>query len=121
MHEASVAAGILDLVRQHVLAEDALRVRAVRVRVGDMAGVVPDSLGFCFDAIVAGTEYASAFLEIDRIPAHGVCGDCGRAATIDSLPPFACRSCGSPFITVTSGDDLAVVDVELDDAAGGPR
>ena len=119
MHEASVAAGILDIVRQHVLAADALRVRAVRVRVGDMAGVAPDSLGFCFEAIVAGTEYASAFLEIDRVPACGVCGECGLATAIDSLPPFMCLSCSSPFITVTSGDDLAVVDVELDDAAGG--
>lgn len=119
MHEASVAAGILDIVRQHVLSADARRVRAVRVRLGDMAGIVPASLGFCFDAIVSGTEYASAFLEIDRVPARGVCGECCVAAAIDSLPPFVCPSCGSPFITVTSGDDLAVVDVELDDAAGG--
>jgi len=119
MHEVSVAAGILDIVRQHVLAADALRVRAVRVRVGDLAGVVPDSLGFCFDAIVAGTEYASARLEIDVVPANGICGECGLAAAIDSLPPFMCPSCGSPFITVTAGDDLVVVDVELDDGAGG--
>ena len=120
MHEASVAIGILDIVREHVLAPDALRVRAVRVRVGDMAGVVPESLEFCFEAIVSGTDYASAFLEIDRVPALGDCGECGLAAAIDSLPPFVCPSCGSPFITVTAGDDLAVVDVELADAAGGP-
>jgi hydrogenase nickel incorporation protein HypA/HybF len=120
MHEASVAAGILDIVQQNVLAGDARRVRAVRVRVGEMAGVVPDSLGFCFGAIVAGTDYSSAFLEIDRVPARGVCGDCGHAAAIASLPPFTCPSCGSPFITVTSGDDLKVVDVELDDAPGVP-
>ena len=119
MHEASIASGILDIVRQHVLDADALRVRAIRVRIGAIAGVVPGSLEFCFDAIVAGTEYSAAFLEIDQVPAHGVCGDCGRAAAIETLPPFACRSCGSPFVTVTSGDDLSVVDVELDDAAGG--
>jgi hydrogenase nickel incorporation protein HypA/HybF len=119
MHEATVAAGILDIVQQHVWGADAPRVRAVRVRIGDLAGVVPDSLGFCFDAIVAGTEYASAFLAIDRIPARGVCGECGESAAIDSLPPFVCPLCGSPFLTVTSGDDLSVVDVELDDAAGG--
>jgi Zn finger protein HypA/HybF involved in hydrogenase expression len=86
MHEASIAAGILELVRQHVPAEDARRVRAVRVRIGDMAGVVPESLEFCFDAIIAGTDLGFAFLEIDRIPAHGVCGECGSAAAIDSLP-----------------------------------
>lgn len=118
MHEASVAAGILDIVQQHVPPADALRVRAIRVRLGDMAGIVPGSLGFCFDAMVAGTDYAFAFLEIDRVPARGACGECGLVAAIDSLPPFVCRSCGSPFITVTAGDDLAVVDVELDDGMG---
>lgn len=120
MHEATIAAGILDIVRQHVPAVDGRRVRAVRVRVGDIAGVVPDSLGFCFGAIVAGTDYSSAFLEIDRVPARGACGDCGHVAEIDSLPPFTCPSCGSPFIIVTSGDDLDVVDVELDDTPGVP-
>lgn len=120
MHELSVAVGILEIVRQHVPAADAVRVRAVRVRVGDLAGVVPDSLDFCFAAIVAGTAYASAFLEINRVPARGVCGDCGQAAAIDSLPPFSCPSCHSPFLTLTSGDDLNVVDVELDDTPGAP-
>jgi hydrogenase nickel incorporation protein HypA/HybF len=119
MHEASIAAGILDIVQHHVPAVDAPRVRAIRIRVGDLAGVVPDSLAFCFGAIVAGSEYGSAFLEIDRIAARGECSECGKVAALGSLPPFTCPACGSPFLITTSGDDLSVVDVELDDAAGG--
>ncbi|OFW46849.1 MAG: hypothetical protein A3J29_06615 [Acidobacteria bacterium RIFCSPLOWO2_12_FULL_67_14b] len=67
MHELSLAAGILDIVRQHVQVSQAGRVRAVRVRVGEAAGVVPDSLDFCFDAIVIDTPFAAAFLEIDHV------------------------------------------------------
>ena len=103
MHEASIAAGILDIVQHHVPAVDGPRVRAIRVRVGDLAG----------------SEYGSAFLEIDRIAARGECSECGKVAALGSLPPFTCPACGSPFLITTSGDDLSVVDVELDDATGG--
>lgn len=81
MHELSVANSILDIVCRHVPAAQGPLVRAVRVRVGDGAGVLPDSLEFCFEAIVAGTPYASARLAVDRV----------------------------------TGDDLRVVDVEVDD------
>ena len=67
MHELSLAAGILDIVREYVATDQAHRVRAVRVRVGEAAGVVPESLDFCFDAIVIDTPFASAHLEIDRV------------------------------------------------------
>ena len=69
MHELGLAESILDLVRQHVPDEAAAGVGAVRVRVGHLAGVIPESLAFCFGAIVAGTPYAGATLAIESVPA----------------------------------------------------
>jgi hydrogenase nickel incorporation protein HypA/HybF len=112
MHELSMAAGILDIVQQNVCVADASRVRAVRVRVGDLAGVVPDSLEFCFDAVIADTPYAAAFLAIDRVPALATCGGCGGVTRLaqPSLVPCVRRHRHDP----QSGDELQV-DVELDD------
>jgi len=67
MHELSLANNIFDIVRQYVPAERARAVRSVRVRVGDLAGVVPDSLAFCFGAIVSDTLYEQASLAIDHV------------------------------------------------------
>ncbi len=114
MHEVGVAAGIFDIVRQHVPVSQAALVRAVRVRVGEMAGVLPDSLDFCFGAIVAGTPYSSASLAIERVPARGLCGACKRVFDVSRLE-FRCPACGDLGITVTSGEELQVVDVEVDD------
>ena len=50
MHELGVAQEILDIVRRYVPDTEAARVRDVRVRVGELAGVVADSLEFCFSA-----------------------------------------------------------------------
>lgn len=66
MHEMGLAEGVLDIVRQHVPLERAAEVREVIVRIGAQAGVLPDSLEFCFSAIVAGTPYASARLAIEQ-------------------------------------------------------
>jgi hydrogenase nickel incorporation protein HypA/HybF len=70
MHELGLAQGILDIVSEHVPEGRAGDVRAVRVRVGALAGVVVDSLEFCFGAIVAGTPYAAAVLDVEPCPAR---------------------------------------------------
>jgi hydrogenase nickel incorporation protein HypA/HybF len=84
------------------------------VRVGDLAGVVPDSLEFCFEALVAGTPYRACSLDIERVPARGECAQCARVFTLE-WPGFTCPACGSLAIARLGGTELQVVDIELDD------
>jgi len=67
MHELGLAAGIFDLVREHVPAGRAAAVRRVRIRVGEFAGVLPESLVFCFGALTQGTPYGQASLDVERV------------------------------------------------------
>jgi hydrogenase nickel incorporation protein HypA/HybF len=71
MHEMGIAESVLDIVRQYVPEARGRLVRRVTVRVGEFAGVQVDSLRFCFEAIVAGSPYQAASLEIERVPAVG--------------------------------------------------
>jgi hydrogenase nickel incorporation protein HypA/HybF len=115
MHELSIAQGIVDIVRQYVPERQGPRVASVRVRVGRLSGVVPDSLEFCFGAIVAGTPYESARLRIEPVPTACECADCAaRFETQD--PVFLCPSCGSGNVRLVSGTELQVVDLELAEA-----
>jgi hydrogenase nickel incorporation protein HypA/HybF len=116
MHELGLASSIFDILRQYVPGDQAARVRRVHVKVGELAGVVPDSLAFCFDAIVEGTPYRSAVLDIERVPTRGVCAGCGATSPVQP-PVFACPVCRSPHITMVSGQELSVSDVEVDDEA----
>lgn len=50
MHELSIAQNIIDIVRAEMRRYDAKRLKAVRLEVGAMSSVAPDSLSFCFDA-----------------------------------------------------------------------
>lgn len=112
----SVAQNIVDIVRQYVPEPQAPQVTVVRVRVGSLSGIVAESLAFCFEAIVAGTAYGRARLDIEPVAAACDCGDCGARFEPEHLV-FWCPSCGSGRARLVSGSDLQVVHVELDDDA----
>jgi hydrogenase nickel incorporation protein HypA/HybF len=115
MHELGLAQGVLELVRQYVPVDAASLVRQVRIRVGEMSGVVPESLAFCFSAVIAGTPYDGASLAIDRVSPTGQCASCGLSFPFQA-PACACPSCGGSRISLIAGRELQVVDVELDEA-----
>ena len=66
MHEVAVAGGILDAVRAETAARKPARAIKVGVRVGEMAGIDSESLAFCFEALVKGTDVEPLELEIER-------------------------------------------------------
>ena len=88
--------------------------RAIRVRVGEMAGVVADSLDFCFSAIRDGTPCAGAYLAIERVPARARCRGCDTEFPLER-PVFQCPSCRGTSVALVSGSELQVVDVELEE------
>jgi len=119
MHELSVAQSVFDIVKQHVPPAQAPRVRDVRVAVGELAGVLPESLAFCFEAVVAGTPFSQARLVLERVPARIACSDCGRTFPLEGLS-FACATCGSTHVSLAAGRELRVVDVEVLDVDEEP-
>ena len=114
MHELSIAQNILDIVRENVPQGDEVLVRAVRVKIGAMAGVVPDSLAFCFSAITHGTPLERAALEIINVSLTVRCRTCGAESAIEQTL-FFCPSCGGYELDVLAGRDMHVSEIELDD------
>jgi hydrogenase nickel incorporation protein HypA/HybF len=109
MHELAITQSVVDLVAERTTGR---RVVAVRVRVGTLSGVVPDSLAFCFDLATAGTALAGARLDIEETPGRVACRTCGSEQELpDAL--LLC-ACGSADVEVLAGADLRVVSVELE-------
>jgi hydrogenase nickel incorporation protein HypA/HybF len=69
MHELALAQGVLDIVLDVAREEP---VRLVRVRVGELQRVLPDSLRFCFQMVAQDSPAAQAELVIDEVPGHEV-------------------------------------------------
>jgi hydrogenase nickel incorporation protein HypA/HybF len=110
VHELSIAQGIVDICREHA---GGRRVLAVTLEVGSLAGVVPESLEFCFEAATAGTVLEGARLDIVRIAATGHCRPCDQTVDIHSyFDP--CPACGAVPLEVRSGEELRVRDLEVE-------
>ena len=113
MHEMSIAQSLIEIIKEEMDKHDAKVLRTVHLNIGQMSAVVPDSLSFCFEVITAGTELEGARLVMDLVPLEGFCRDCNDTFQIENYA-FACPACGSTEIEVIGGQDLSIVDMEVD-------
>lgn len=108
MHELAIAESVVSSVLERTAG---CRVSIVRLRVGRMAGVVPDALAFCFDLATAGTDLEGAVLEIVEEQGSAHCRTCGADFTLPDS--FLLCECGSADVQLLSGRDLSVTSVEV--------
>lgn len=116
MHELSLARSIGEIAVATLREQpqrESLRVGRIRVKVGELSGVEPDALTFCFE-VVRGewVEAEGAALDIERCPARVICSRCGVEEDFTIDVPH-CRVCGGPYRGVTGGRELEVFGVEL--------
>ena len=108
MHEMSITQSIVDAVADRL--PDA-RVVGVRLEIGTLAGVVVDSVRFCFDLVTEGTNLEGARLEISEPPGLCSCRVCG--VNFEPSGPIAICPCGSAEVTVLAGQDLKITSVQV--------
>lgn len=109
MHELSICRAIAGIVAEHA---GGRAVERVRLDVGHLRQVVPETLSFCWQMVVADSPLAAADLEINHVPAVLRCRACGAETEI-SAPVFRCGTCNSTEIDVTSGEELLVTSLDL--------
>ena len=114
MHELSFAENIVEIIHKSVPRDELEDVRIIRLKIGTLAGVVADSLDFCFSTISAETPLANARLEIEQIPFSVRCNSCQKTF-INDIGLVVCPECGGVDTYVVAGRELQVTEIELDD------
>lgn len=112
MHELALCEAIAGAVNRHAGGQPVTR---VLVRIGHLRQVVPDALTFSWQMLTAGTDLDGSVLEIESVPATVSCSACGAETTLD-MPIVACGQCYSRDVTLLTGEEFAVVSLELTDA-----
>jgi hydrogenase nickel incorporation protein HypA/HybF len=108
MHEMSITQSVVDAIVARL--GDAT-VTSVRLEIGRLSGVVPDSVRFCFDVLCAGTSLEGAQLDIAEPPGRARCRDCGDEFTLDDF--ILLCPCGSADAEVLAGRELRITSVEV--------
>ena len=108
MHELSITQDVVRTVVEHT---DGRTVAGVRLRIGALAGIVPDAVRFCFDLATQGTTLEGAWLEIADEPGRGGAGPAGTSSTCRSCCPGARAGARTP--RWWPGRSLVVTSVEV--------
>lgn len=111
MHEMSVAMAMVEQVAEAAAPHGHRSATAVRLRLGELAGVVPDSLRFCFGLVSAGTVLDGAELLIEDVPGRARCVPCAAEWATGMPPRLDCPHCGGARVEMLAGRELQVAAV----------
>ncbi len=112
MHELSIAQNIIEIIGEHIPSEQRGQVKSIKLKLGEHAGVVPESLEFCFSSLIDGTSLRGAVLEIERVPFMVLCNSCGRSSLSESGILY-CSVCDGTDVVLISGNELQISALEL--------
>jgi hydrogenase nickel incorporation protein HypA/HybF len=111
LHELSIAESVVRIASRQA---NGRRVTKVRMKVGHLRQVVPSALTFSFELVAEGTPVEGAELEMEEVPAVGVCSGCVVESRLDSFP-LLCRMCGGFDLEILRGEELLVESLELEE------
>lgn len=112
MHEMSLAEGVMQLIEDAARKDPFKHVTAVWLEIGQLSGVEPQAMAFCFDAVTRNTVADGARLEIITLPGSGWCMACAKTVPMSEV--FGeCPDCGGYQLQVTSGTDMRVKELEV--------
>jgi len=110
MHEASLAAGVLQLVEDAARRDGFTRVLTLRLAAGRLAAVDVDALRFSLTSLAPGTLLDGADFDIEEPPGQAWCLGCEQTVAVERRGD-ACPACGSHRLHPTGGTELRVIDL----------
>jgi hydrogenase nickel incorporation protein HypA/HybF len=103
----SIAQSIQVIVLEEAEKGGLTAVAEVRLRVGALSGVVPDSLAFCWKLLTEAGPLGGARLAIEAVPVRAKCLKCGTEFEAADFV-FVCPGCGAAETEITAGRELTV-------------
>jgi hydrogenase nickel incorporation protein HypA/HybF len=110
MHELSLCQAIAETVKPYA---DGRHVDIVRVQIGALRQVVPESLTFCWTLIRDHEDMPDAELELELVTAEVQCRSCAQQSTITSRWSLLCPRCQSADVEVLRGNEFQVTSLDV--------
>lgn len=112
MHEASLMQSALELASERTRAAGGTRIHRIRLRVGELSGVMPEALSTAFAVLSRGGPAEGAELEIETVEIAYWCARCEVSFRGDELAP-ECPKCGEWSRRMERGRELELASMEI--------
>ena len=121
MHELSIAVSLVELACEQAERLGNVRVDALHLRLGSLAGVVEEALLFSFELAAQGTAIEGARLAIEHVPLTVLCPRCGEERAPPSVQHLRCPTCDTPTPEIVRGRELELFALEVQDGTPAHR
>jgi hydrogenase nickel incorporation protein HypA/HybF len=102
----------LEIAFEHAAGRGARTVHRIGLRIGPLAGIVPEALEFAFDVLTRGTIAETAELVVEPVPIDYQCAACGREFSAPEIV-LDCPKCQGILDRSRGGRELEVAYVEV--------
>jgi len=115
MHEISLVQGLFQQLGDLATENQASKILSVTMEIGPLSGIVADSFRFGFEILAAESELIKdAKLITLTPPARYACTKCGHVVETTDARPDGCPACGDLLLFPEGGDDLILLQVEME-------
>ena len=113
MHEYSIVQSLIESCEEHVTANSASKVSKVVVKIGVMSGVEPHLLERAFELFKEGTVCDGCLFVMQIQKVKIVCKSCHRESELEKNE-YSCPNCKSVNIEVIDGEEMFLMQLELE-------
>lgn len=114
MHELSITQSIVRICTEEAEKHKIAKIDAIKIKVGELSGMVPECIQLYFDIVSKGTKAEGAELKIEKIPVTVVCLECGSENAVNSKFD-CCPKCKSRNLKIIHGNEFYIDSLEVDD------
>ena len=113
MHELSITQTLFDVVIEQAKRSEAKKVCRINLIIGEMTGIVGESVCYYLDFLSKNTIAEGASLNIKSIPVRARCLNCSKTFELGKFT-WCCPDCDSAKLEITAGNELFIDSIEVD-------
>jgi hydrogenase nickel incorporation protein HypA/HybF len=111
MHELAITESLIEAA---LAAAGERKVTGITVVLGELSGVVEDSVRFCFEVASAGSAVEGAALNFEKVPASVRCARCDLEFGLSGAH-WTCPGCGNLGGHVVRGRECHLQSIDVED------
>lgn len=113
MHEFAITQSMFEIVMNYAREAQAKKVTEINLVIGEMTGVVVDSVKLYLDFLSKDTIVEGAMISIKSITATAKCRNCGNTFELKEYD-WMCPDCKEFGFEIISGKELFIKSIEVE-------
>jgi len=113
VHELGITENIVNIAVAKAREEQASKITAINLVIGELSGVVSDCIQFYFDSFSKDTMAEKAILNFKLVPAQVRCRNCSNAFCPQETL-WTCPDCQSQSVEIVGGRELYIESMEIE-------